>query len=71
MNRGMVYRGRRGKTEESPVLKMLANGAVEIWKRIAHIERLLRNDKPRGVISNITAKPKGRGLTPRHELWAD
>lgn len=40
--------------------------------RCASMDRLLRKDKPIGEVPSLfSAKPKGRGLTPRHELWAD
>ena len=57
------------------VLQVIQEGAVKIWQKLATLERLLRNEKPKEVagsnLTSITAKPKGRGLTPRHELWAD
>jgi len=57
---------------EDDLLKTMVDGAIAVWKRIASMERILRRDAPRGEVpAGYDAKPKGRGLTPRHELWAD
>lgn len=64
--------GTRPEPANDSFLRELQEGAKVIWQRIASMERILRRDKPAGMLpSELTAKPKGRGLTPRHELWAD
>lgn len=58
------------KTED--FLSVILEGLTPVLSRLARIERLVRNESPRGILpSTITARPKGRGLVPRHELWTD
>lgn len=59
-------------TPEPTIFDVLSAGVIRVWKHVATMERLLRNDKPRGVMPNpLSVRPKGRGLVPRHELWID
>ena len=49
---------------EEVFLRQLSEGCIRIWQRIASMERILRNDRPRGVMPEVlTARPRGRGIS--------
>ena len=59
----------RAKEETESFLDELAEGCIRIWKRIASMERVLRNDRPRGVMPEVlTARPRSRGIST---YWND
>ena len=52
------------------VCGVILAGKIAVQKRLATIERILRNERPRGVMpETLDAKPKNRGTTPRYEYW--
>jgi hypothetical protein len=73
MRRGLTH---RNQVDEQTELDIIAPELKELFLRLmkllAHLHRLIREDKPVGVLpSPITARPKGRGLMPRHEWMLD
>lgn len=60
----------REKLEEEEEVE--AGEVTALMRSVATLERILRNDKPCGVLpSRITARPKSKGLMPRHEYLLD
>lgn len=70
LNMGRTYECVAEETHDEDEVTM--EQAVALMRALATLKRVLRNDKPRGVLpSKITARPKTKGLMPRHEYWID
>lgn len=60
--------GKRPLTRLQKVARDLNKECVRLMSALATYARIVRCDKPCGILpSPLTAKPKGRGLMPRHE----
>lgn len=49
--------------------KALMEGCVRLWQVLASMERIVRHDRPRGVMpETLDARPRSRGIS---QYWND